>query len=189
MQPSKELCDLEYSASNQISEPLLKLIVKQHAEYPYKCLADQTMAKPTAHQQRHQQATLAAEDLKPTLSNTIRRAMELANGRGASNWLTSLPIEEFGFCLHKGAFTDALAIKYGWTPSYMEWICDRFGKKRSGKWKPITCKFFRDYPMWKIFFLNILLPNNGTHFLATTCHPTCLRRCKDIFIHGKSAPS
>jgi len=33
--------------------------------------------------------------------------------KGASNWLTVL-IEEFGFTLHKGAFRDALALRYGW---------------------------------------------------------------------------
>ncbi len=47
--------------------------------------------------------------------------MTLASERGASNWLTTLPIEEFGFTLHKGAFHDALALRYGWklnrTPS------------------------------------------------------------------------
>lgn len=36
--------------------------------------------------------------------------------KGASTWLTSLPLEEFGFSLHKGAFRDALALCYGWLP-------------------------------------------------------------------------
>ncbi len=40
--------------------------------------------------------------------------MDLA---GASSWLTSLPIKEHGFCLHKGAFFDALALRYGWAPT------------------------------------------------------------------------
>ena len=30
--------------------------------------------------------------------------------------MTSLPIKEHGFCLHKGAFVDAMALRYGWTP-------------------------------------------------------------------------
>ena len=42
--------------------------------------------------------------------------MDLAQEKGASSWLTSLPIEEFGFSLHKGAFWDALALRYGWPP-------------------------------------------------------------------------
>ena len=42
--------------------------------------------------------------------------MDLASQSGASSWLTSLPIKEHGFCLHKGAFVDAMALRYGWTP-------------------------------------------------------------------------
>ena len=42
--------------------------------------------------------------------------MTLAQERGASSWLTSLPIKEHGFTLHKGDFRDALALRYGWTP-------------------------------------------------------------------------
>ena len=30
---------------------------------------------------------------------------------------SSLPVEEHGFALHKGAFRDALSLRYGWLPS------------------------------------------------------------------------
>ena len=43
--------------------------------------------------------------------------MDLAQEKGASTWLTALPIEEYGFSLHKGAFLDAVALRYGWEPS------------------------------------------------------------------------
>ena len=42
--------------------------------------------------------------------------MELASEKGASSWLTALPLTEFGFSLHKGAFRDAVALRYGWLP-------------------------------------------------------------------------
>ena len=31
-------------------------------------------------------------------------------------WLTSLPLEEHGFALHKSAFRDTLCLRYGWQP-------------------------------------------------------------------------
>ena len=41
---------------------------------------------------------------------------QMSNGlgpkKGASSWLTALPIEEFGFALHKSAFRDALTFRY-----------------------------------------------------------------------------
>ena len=51
--------------------------------------------------------------------------MDLASERGASSWLTSLPTEEHGFCMHKGAFRDALALRYGWSPQHtpMHGVC------------------------------------------------------------------
>ncbi len=46
------------------------------------------------------------QDGRPSLdSQGIHRAtMALASEKGASSWLTTLPIEEHGFTLHKGAF-------------------------------------------------------------------------------------
>ena len=114
----------EFAASMSISEPLVKRIMEQHTDHSYECVGDQVEAKSTIRQLRRQRAVQAAEDLKPTHSNSRRRALELASERGASNWLTSLPIEEFGFCLHKGAFTDALALRYGWPPSHTPMFCE-----------------------------------------------------------------
>jgi hypothetical protein len=49
--------------------------------------------------------------------------MDLAQEKGASSWLSALPREEFGFTLHKGAFRDALALRYGWPPSNTPTSC------------------------------------------------------------------
>ena len=49
--------------------------------------------------------------------------MEIAQEKGASSWLTSLPIEEFSFALHKGAFHDALALRYNWQPLHTLSTC------------------------------------------------------------------
>jgi hypothetical protein len=40
--------------------------------------------------------------------------MDQASEKGASSWLSTLPIMEHGFHLHKQAFRDALSIRYGW---------------------------------------------------------------------------
>ena len=109
------MADSEHSSSSLISELPVRLILVQYAEYTHECQADQIAAKSTVRHLRRQLAAQSAEEVKPTLSNSRRRAMELASEMGASNWLTSLPIEEFGFCLHKGAFTDALALMVSFT--------------------------------------------------------------------------
>ena len=49
--------------------------------------------------------------------------MNLVQERGASSWLTILPLEEFGLTLHKGAFRDAIALRYGWQPALIPSMC------------------------------------------------------------------
>ena len=55
-----------------------------------------------------------SSELRQQLEPTLQRAVELASVKGASNWLTTLPLNEHGFALHKSAFQDALALRYGW---------------------------------------------------------------------------
>ena len=49
--------------------------------------------------------------------------MGQASERGASSWLTAIPIAEYGFTLHKQAFRDALCIRYGWQPARLPSHC------------------------------------------------------------------
>ena len=76
------------------------------------------------HERRDLTAQIAftlREELPPALS----KAMDLASQPGASSWLTTLPIKEHGFCLHKGAFADTLALRYGWAPTKTPTHCVR----------------------------------------------------------------
>ena len=51
-------------------------------------------------------------------SNPIRSEgqIELGSEKGAHNWLTALLIVAHGFARHKGAYWDALCLRYNWTP-------------------------------------------------------------------------
>ena len=115
-------CELEYNSSRAMSEPLMEVILQQ-SEYSYSCLSDQIAAKSAFRDQKHLQIKHAVESLRSALPPSRKRAMELASEKGASSWLTTLPIEEYGFCLHKGAFADALALRYGWSPTRIPVSC------------------------------------------------------------------
>ena len=122
------MADFEFAASQRVTDPLKNLVLQQKNTYSYEAVADQISAISEIHQMRRNQASQAAEDLQPTLPPDLQRAMTLAKEKGASSWLTTLPIKEFDFCLHKGAFSDALALRYGWplsrTPSHC--ACGKF---------------------------------------------------------------
>ena len=113
----------QYQASTSISEPLKNLILAQNLEYPFDCIDAQIKAKSEAHKLNRDNAKDLATALRGTLSCTLQRAMDHAHEKGASSWLTSLPLEEFGFTLHKGAFRDAIALRYGWQPSLVPSSC------------------------------------------------------------------
>ena len=55
-------------------------------------------------------AKSAADTIWDAASDSLCHAMLFAQEEGASTWLTSLPLKEFGFSLRKGAFRDALAL-------------------------------------------------------------------------------
>ena len=42
-------------------------------------------------------------DLKESLSTKLQKSLAIYSEKGASSWLSALPISEHGFALHKGA--------------------------------------------------------------------------------------
>ena len=63
------------------------------------------------------------DDLLTQLPTSLKRAVEVSKEKGASSWLTTLPISEHGFALHKGAFKDTLCLRHGWIPSMLPANC------------------------------------------------------------------
>ena len=56
----------------------------------------------------------AVANVHGKLPETLQRVRKLASEKGASSWLTVMPLRHHGFAIHKGAFRDALAPRYGW---------------------------------------------------------------------------
>ena len=115
--------DTAFSASITIAGPLKDAILLQSKDYSYDVLSSQLSAKSTIQKLRRQQSKQQADALKQNLPDSLKRAMDLASEKGASSWLTTLPKEENGFTLHKGAFEDALALRYGRHPSRVPSNC------------------------------------------------------------------
>jgi hypothetical protein len=49
----------------------------------------------------------------------MKRSIELSQEKGASLWLTALPLVKHGFVLYKSDFHDAISIRYNWTQPRM----------------------------------------------------------------------
>uniref|UniRef100_A0A1X7SJT0 Uncharacterized protein n=1 Tax=Amphimedon queenslandica TaxID=400682 RepID=A0A1X7SJT0_AMPQE len=48
------------------------------------------------------------------LDTDKKRLIDVACERGASAWLSALPLADHGFDLHKGSFRDSVCIRYCW---------------------------------------------------------------------------
>ena len=120
--PSRQ-ATTHYNMSEKITAPLVALILQQSHTYSPEAKAEQIKAKKTARTIRRQCDSTAANELVDNLPNNLKRAMTVSAEKGASSWLSTLPIAEHGFALHKGAFRDALCLRYGWRPSHLPSHC------------------------------------------------------------------
>ena len=113
----------ELHSSLLVTSILCDHIHSQDHEYAYETIAKQLEAKALIRQENNMKTSTDAEEICELLPVLLRRAVDLAKEKGSSTWLTALPLVEHGFVFHKGAFHDALALRYGWTPSEMPLMC------------------------------------------------------------------
>ena len=93
---------------NQSPEWLFKKL-----QGPYKC----------ALREHRKQEKEDVERVRAKLPVEMQTAMSYSGEKGASQWLGVLPLTEYGFSFHKGAFQDALALHYRWTPRHVPSQC------------------------------------------------------------------
>ena len=100
----------DFHTSLRITAPLAAIMVTQGNTLP-----DPAIVKATRAEERKLNNNLEKqheEVVLGTLCEPTKRAVEQAKEKGASNWLSTLPLEDQGFTLNKGEFRDALAIRY-----------------------------------------------------------------------------
>ena len=61
--------------------------------------------------------------IKKYLSEKSKRLLDVSLKNGVSNWLTALPISDFGFELLKQHFSDAIHLRYGWSIANLSTTC------------------------------------------------------------------
>ena len=112
----------EFSASVCICSPIVsKLVV---GDFDYDCECTQIDARADIRRDQQMRAKAQYDELIRKFPPPKQRTLKLASEKGSSIWLTSLPLDEFGFSLHKRAFSDAIALRYGWTLPNTPTQCD-----------------------------------------------------------------
>ena len=121
--PSKN-ADRELQSSEKVTLALKDHILDQDREYGYDIINDQLLNKANVSKDNKKRNQQEADSIYQQLPDRLQKAVDLARVKGVSTWLTVLPLTEHGFTLHKSAFHDALALRYGWTPSRMPSKCE-----------------------------------------------------------------
>ena len=105
----------QHACSLHTSSPLVDLIVSQIHDAS-SCFAIQVQLHSEVLATQHKQLQEFANSVYDQLPSELRSSVELAFEKGASNWLSCLPLRSHGFALHKSAFRDGLLLRYHWTP-------------------------------------------------------------------------
>ena len=104
-----EMLEWQFKASQTMSVPAKKMIVEQSEQFAKPQLQP---IKSNLRRDKSQAIAAKVDQLKQELSDSFQRAMNLGSEKGASIWLTTLPLQERGFNLNKQEFQDILCLRY-----------------------------------------------------------------------------
>lgn len=102
----------EHQASLIITKPLVQRIVDQIHNVPEE--TDIRTAKTQAMNRKRENLRENDGMVKSILSSTLLKVKNQASEKGASSWLSVIPLKDLGYDLNKGEFRDALKLRYNW---------------------------------------------------------------------------
>ena len=114
--------DHAYESSLKVSGQLCALVALQTSPLG-DVASEQHRAKAVVKKARQSRAIAQQADLLARLPQASRLSVELASEKGASSWLTTLPVVELGFHLNKSEFRDGLCLRYNWPLRYLPSHC------------------------------------------------------------------
>ena len=101
--------DLAHANSMQISQPLVRLILRQESDFePLELETSVKDIRKQIDKQCDHSYKERAKNILAHASPEIKLSMKLSTEKGASSWLTCIPTFEHGTILHKGDFIDAV---------------------------------------------------------------------------------
>ena len=104
---------LNYLSSSTCS-PLIDLILNEPdtSNDIVHCMSKQKEIKGLVKKGSTDSMKAHAIDVRNNLDSTLQLSLDLAAKKGASIWLSALPIQAHGFSLSKSEFRDALRLRY-----------------------------------------------------------------------------
>ena len=105
------MSDIEYECSLAATTQLTNAIFTQQRTLDIDRVAlSETLKSVTDKKNSIHKQSLT--QIKEESSEATIRILDLASEKGASSWLTALPLKRFGFLLNKQEFHDAICLRY-----------------------------------------------------------------------------
>ena len=125
-----QVADGEYEASLNITEPLADLIIQQDNDLSK--LDRERVSEIKAECSAEKDREFAAEEAEIALALDEKggRLLKCAQEKGASSWLSALPLKRLGYAINKQEFMDAVCLRYRWKISDMPAHC-AYGARNS----------------------------------------------------------
>ena len=107
-----------YKFSRELSHRLVDLILQQCNSLPHDIIDSQSVILKQLSQTKHQSQVDTVQSVLARSPHNLRQALGCCQEKGASSWLSAIPIQQHGFALHKTDFTDVYAMA-GFHHSYL----------------------------------------------------------------------
>ena len=117
------ISDREFELSKSATKLLSDAIILQQKELPTDFEIKSREAKHHIRKLRRDDQASVLENIRDGMTVEQKRGNEICREKGASNWLTALPIDEKDYHLSKREFWDAVNVRYGWPLSRLPSKC------------------------------------------------------------------
>ena len=111
-----------FEASSKITAPIAAMIALQGKD-PMSASIESKAIKSSVRNAKRDNQLAEAEAIFNELPPPQQHLLACTKEKGASSWVSALPIDEHRFYLHKGDFRDALCLRYGWQISNLPHHC------------------------------------------------------------------
>ena len=128
----------EFNCSKQITEPLVQLILQQDQDIKRLSLQDIDNKKADLKKEKEDFLKTRYDILFGKADQKLRNHLSQAVEKGASSWLTALPLKSLNYVLNKQESQDSIQLRYGWSIKGMPTYCS-CGEKNS-VYHALDCK-------------------------------------------------
>ena len=117
------ISDAQYRTLVAVTNPLVSLLLSRNGYYTHDIMDSQHSVKAKLSSLNQQQQLNNLIEFQKSVPSALSHSIDIAQEPGASTWLSTVPLRDHDFILHKSDFRDTLCLRYGWMPALLPKSC------------------------------------------------------------------